>query len=253
MRIIDVERDRRFYNEECTPETCGEDPLSLWRHALLCRLLKRRLKTKALFADEDILNVAGGWGREARILLRHKPRALILCDYSHTQLEYAKGYLKEPGGRYFICADGQRLPFKDKSVDICVIAEGLHHFLDPIAGIKEMARVARKMVILDEPGGGFFRKAVNNVFVRLGIKERLERGYLQEYRISKKIFNELDNLYPDIIYFPYFIYYFGWYKNTKNLFLKKVYQAALCVVNIFFHALGNRTIAVLILAHEEHK
>ncbi|MFH1868871.1 MAG: class I SAM-dependent methyltransferase [Candidatus Omnitrophota bacterium] len=253
MRIFDLEKDRRFYDEEHKPPGhYRKDALDLWRFGLLRGLLRKIFKRDEPFKDRHVLNVAGGWGREAHLILGEGARHLTFCDYSHTQALYAEGYLEGFYNKTIICGDGERLPFKDKSVDICVIAEGLHHFSDPVAGAKEMLRVARSAVIFDEPAGGIFRYAINRLFIALGMKEMLERGYLQEYRMSSETLRELRGLYAGALYFPYFIYYFGWYKSTKNMLLRKIYQVALSVFNIFFHSFGNRVIVVLSLAKREH-
>jgi SAM-dependent methyltransferase len=52
---------------------------------------------------------------------------------------------------YGIAADAHRLPFPDKSMDICVCSELLEHVLHPSAVIAEMRRIARKAIVLSTP------------------------------------------------------------------------------------------------------
>ncbi|MEU3055822.1 MerR family transcriptional regulator [Streptomyces griseus] len=56
------------------------------------------------------------------------------------------------------CVDAaaECLPFADRSFDVAMALSTVHHWRDPIAGLREMRRVARRVVVLtfdtDEPG-----------------------------------------------------------------------------------------------------
>ena len=50
-----------------------------------------------------------------------------------------------------IVADVEHLPYADQSVDLVAVHDGLHHLDDPYAGLSEMARVARRWVVVTEP------------------------------------------------------------------------------------------------------
>jgi SAM-dependent methyltransferase len=85
-----------------------------------------------------------------------------------------------------IVADVERLPFKDRSVDLVYVQDGLHHLEDPYVALAEMARVARRAVSLTEPADGL----VPRLAVRLGLGlehepagnrvARLDRGRVAE-------------------------------------------------------------------------
>jgi ubiquinone/menaquinone biosynthesis C-methylase UbiE len=62
-------------------------------------------------------------------------------------------------------ADVEQLPCADCSVDIVYVHDGLHHLSDPLVGLAEMCRVARRCVLITEPS----RAAVTAIAVRLGI------------------------------------------------------------------------------------
>ncbi len=247
MRIINFKRDREFYDrQERPPQGYGADPLDSWRHGLAFKLVRQANP----FNDKKVLNIGGGWGREARMILSQHPRYLILSDCSLPQIGYAKDYLSHFSNKYFICADGEKIPLKDKSVDVCLIEEALHHFIDPSLGIGEMLRVSADTVIIDEPRKGTIRNIMNWLFVKLGIKEGLERGYLEAYRVNKKDIRKFRGQYKKAIFFPYFIYYFKWYKRTKNRIFKKMYLIFLIFLNLLFHSFGNRLMVVLRLREE---
>ncbi len=55
-----------------------------------------------------------------------------------------------------MAAAAESLPFEDQSFDVAMAVSTVHHWGDPIAGLREMRRVARRVVVLtfdtDEPG-----------------------------------------------------------------------------------------------------
>jgi len=72
-----------------------------------------------------------------------------------------------------VVADAERLPFADSSVDLVYVHDGLHHLDDPLLGVTEMARVARRAVAITEPA----RAALTHLAVRLGLAlEREDAG-----------------------------------------------------------------------------
>ncbi|MEU1465781.1 MerR family transcriptional regulator [Streptomyces sp. NPDC005727] len=55
-----------------------------------------------------------------------------------------------------VAATAESLPFEDQCFDVAMAVSTVHHWQDPIAGLREMRRVARRVVVLtfdtDEPG-----------------------------------------------------------------------------------------------------
>ncbi|MFJ9945742.1 MerR family transcriptional regulator [Streptomyces erythrochromogenes] len=55
-----------------------------------------------------------------------------------------------------VAAAAEDLPFEDRSFDVAMAVSTVHHWADPMAGLREMRRVARRVVVLtfdtDEPG-----------------------------------------------------------------------------------------------------
>ncbi|MFD0293106.1 MerR family transcriptional regulator [Streptomyces sp. NPDC127118] len=55
-----------------------------------------------------------------------------------------------------VAAAAESLPFEDQSFDVAMAVSTVHHWGDPIAGLREMRRVAHRVVVLtfdtDEPG-----------------------------------------------------------------------------------------------------
>jgi ubiquinone/menaquinone biosynthesis C-methylase UbiE len=60
-------------------------------------------------------------------------------------------------GVRFLHGDAERLPFPDRSFDVVVAVEVLEHLRDPEAGLRELARVSRKHLVLSVPREPIFR------------------------------------------------------------------------------------------------
>jgi SAM-dependent methyltransferase len=87
-------------------------------------------------------------------------------------------------------ADGQRLPFDDRSIDLVVESCVLHHAADPPSLVGEMARVARRAIALIEPNmrnplSLAFHSLVPEERGALALSRRRLQGYLpQEFTVS---------------------------------------------------------------------
>ncbi|BBH69569.1 MerR family transcriptional regulator [Actinoplanes sp. OR16] len=55
--------------------------------------------------------------------------------------------LRGPGSAPCVAARAERLPFEDQSFDAAMAFSTVHHWQDPIAGLREMRRVARRVVV----------------------------------------------------------------------------------------------------------
>ena len=76
-------------------------------------------------------------GREGRVVgLDFSPRMLDIARATYPSLEFIEG-------------DALSLPFDDGSFDAATIAFGLRNLADPIKGLQEMIRVARRAVVLE--------------------------------------------------------------------------------------------------------
>ena len=112
----------------------------LWKDAMVDRLAPRRRMS--------VLDLAGGTGDIAfRILARTRGNAEVtICDLTEEMLSRGRGRRAArtfPGQPRWICADGARLPFPDRTFDACTIAFGLRNVADPDAVLREAFRVLR--------------------------------------------------------------------------------------------------------------
>lgn len=90
------------------------------------------------FGDaESVLNVGAGAGSYEppdRKVLAVEPSLVMRAQ-------------RPPGAARCIYASAEALPFPDRSFDVAMAVLSDHHWSDPIAGLREMRRVARRVVV----------------------------------------------------------------------------------------------------------
>lgn len=115
--------------------------------------------------DATALTVCGGSGMDAEFL----SQAGAMVTSSDLSLGAARRATrrseKRDLGILSIVADAEHLPFAGHSVDLVAVHDGLHHLHDPYAGLAEMARVARRWVVVTEPA----QASVTRLAIHLGL------------------------------------------------------------------------------------
>ena len=109
---------------------------------------RRAARETGLMPGGSALDVACGSGKltaELAKLARPVGRVVGL-DFSPHMLEVAR---RDHPGIEFIEGDALKLPFEDASFDAATIAFGLRNLADPVRGLREMTRVARRAVVLE--------------------------------------------------------------------------------------------------------
>ncbi|MFE7182141.1 MerR family transcriptional regulator [Streptomyces erythrochromogenes] len=101
---------------------------------------------EALGDARTVLNVGAGTGS-------YEP-----ADREVTAVEPSEVMRRQrpAGAAPCVAAAAEDLPFEDRSFDVAMAVSTVHHWADPMAGLREMRRVARRVVVLtfdtDEPG-----------------------------------------------------------------------------------------------------
>ncbi len=83
-------------------------------------------------------------------------------------------------------ADAERLPFNDRSFDYSFVHDGLHHLTNHEAALAEMARVARKGVLISEPA----RAAITSIPTALGLMSETESAGNKVNRLDPRALAE---------------------------------------------------------------
>jgi demethylmenaquinone methyltransferase/2-methoxy-6-polyprenyl-1,4-benzoquinol methylase len=119
----------------------------LWR--------RRAVRRAGVRAGDRVLDCATGTG-DLAIRFAKAGAQVVGTDFTSEMIELARA--KAPSIRFEV-GDVTALPFHDDSFDIASIGFGIRNVADPEKGIAEMARVARKVVILEfgQPGNAVLR------------------------------------------------------------------------------------------------
>jgi ubiquinone/menaquinone biosynthesis C-methylase UbiE/uncharacterized protein YbaR (Trm112 family) len=125
-----------------------------------------------VLAGATALTICGGSGVDAEFLARAGAR-VILSDISLGVVLQARERARRYGlDLMLVVADAEALPFRDASIDLVYVHDGLHHLERPELGLAEMARVAGRAVSVTEPAAAAFTAAA----VRLGLAEDQEEA-----------------------------------------------------------------------------
>jgi demethylmenaquinone methyltransferase/2-methoxy-6-polyprenyl-1,4-benzoquinol methylase len=109
---------------------------------------RRAARETNLQQGGSALDVACGSGKLTAELARiaGPPGHVVGLDFSPQMLEVAR---RDHPGLEFLEGDALNLPFDARTFDACTIAFGLRNLADPIQGLREMIRVARRAVVLE--------------------------------------------------------------------------------------------------------
>lgn len=148
----------------------GAPPLYGW---LLREKFRRSiLGLEDLLPGATVLTICGGSGVDAEFLA-HAGARVILSDISLGVILQARERARRFGLELtLVVADAEALPFRDQSVDLVYVHDGLHHLEHPALGLAEMARVARRGVSVSEPAAA----AVTAAAVRLRMADAEEEA-----------------------------------------------------------------------------
>ena len=126
-------------------------------HAVLAELEPLLRKRDEL----TLLDVGSGAGDiSASALNRAKRRQVRIASFAIDSAEELAPVSRRRGN-LALCGDARKLPFADRSVDVVVCSQVLHHFHndEAVKVILEMNRVAREMVIVSDIRRSWFAAA----------------------------------------------------------------------------------------------
>jgi len=140
---------------------------------------------------DSILDVGGGAGLLVPVLCKHT-KALTETDIAPKMVDTAKRRYKNLKNVRIMKADGENLPFPDKSFDVVVSSEAIEHMLKPKKALKEFCRICKKTILITTPNV-FNKKSILVRFVKLFHKtkesEQIQDEKVEIYRIKKVLEN----------------------------------------------------------------
>jgi demethylmenaquinone methyltransferase/2-methoxy-6-polyprenyl-1,4-benzoquinol methylase len=141
----------------------------------------KRIFANAIGASprETLLDLAAGTGDVAFLVKQHGADRVILSDINPAMLARAQGRALDRGlaaGLHFLCADAERLPLPDRSVEKVSMAFGLRNCTDKAATLREARRVLR-------PGGRFHCLE----FSRVGVEGLAQLYDLWSFRVLPRL------------------------------------------------------------------
>jgi uncharacterized protein YbaR (Trm112 family) len=142
---------------------------------LLAEKFRRAVQPFGRLDGWTALTVCGGSGMDAEFLA-NVGAAVISSDISLGAARRTSERSRRHGVRIVsIVADVEHLPFRDRSIDLVYVHDGLHHLAKPEIGLVEMARVAGRAISITEPA----RATITRLAVRWGMAlAREESGNL---------------------------------------------------------------------------
>lgn len=170
---------------------------------LLERKFERSIASLPPLAGRTVVDACSGSGMDAEMLASRGAQVLAI-DISHGAALRAAERARRHGLRYTVAVgDVERLPLRDRSVDIAYVHDGLHHLVDPARGVAEMARVASNAVSINEPADAF----ITSIAVKLGIALRREHAGNLVARLGPRAAAPLHHAGFDVLQRRYFMYY----------------------------------------------
>lgn len=134
-----------------------------FKFARVTQLLGRSLQ------GSTVLVICCGSGMDAEYAA-HSGARVVALDISSGCLDRARVRAERYGVKYgLVKGDAENLPFQDSSFDYAFVHDGLHHLPRPELAIAEMARVAKRGIMITEPADA-------NV-TKLLIRSRLMKSY----------------------------------------------------------------------------
>jgi SAM-dependent methyltransferase len=119
-------------------------------HRVLSELIHAALYS---CAPHTVLDVGCAEGMYAFSAARANTVAVGM-DISETKLQRAASYAAKfevADKAFFLSADGHHLPFGDDSFDMVICSQVLEHLSDPELAMRELARVAKRWVVVSVP------------------------------------------------------------------------------------------------------
>lgn len=189
-----------------------------------------------------VLDACAGSGMDAEMLAR-QGAAVIAVDISEGCAMRARARAERYGLSYVVVVgDVEHLPLADAAVDIAYVHDGLHHLAEPASGVRELARVARGAVSINEPADALGTE----IMVRLGVSQAVEDSGNRVARLRPDDVALIlaDSGFPEVEARRYLIYYRhepgAIMRLASRPVAKQAYRAAVSLADAAVGRWGNK-------------
>jgi SAM-dependent methyltransferase len=144
-----------------------KDPLTRYlrdrRMNIALGFLERRLGSD--LRSCSVLVSCGGVGGEASYFANQGFTNVTNSDFSENALAVCR---QRDSRIKTLQINGEQMDLADNSFDLVLVQDGLHHLPRPALGLNEMARVARRAVVVIEPHAGLVARLIGTKWERHG-------------------------------------------------------------------------------------
>lgn len=149
---------------------------------LMAEKFRRSVAFLPPLAGATVIDACCGSGMDAEFLVREGARVIAL-DISEGCASRARVRAQRYGLDYrVVVGDVEHLPIRTAAVDIGYVQDGLHHLDEPALGLRELARVARHAVSINEPADALGTQ----IAVRFGLATNRESAGNRVARLTAR-------------------------------------------------------------------
>lgn len=230
--------DRRVSEEFEIERPLGAPAVYRW---VLEEKFRRSIELLPDLGGLTVVDACCGSGMDAEFLARAGARVLAI-DISLGCVSRARERARRRGLDYLaVVGDVERLPVRTNGVDVAYVHDGLHHLRDPLVAVRELARVARRGVSVNEPADAL----VTRIAVRLGLALREEEAGNPVMRLrAEDVVRELEHAGFRAAARRYALYY-RHHPGKAAAFVSRpgvfaAYRAGVALVNAVLSRFGNK-------------
>ena len=175
--------DMEFTGERVVP---GRTPPEIYKEHI-----DRYVFAARMTVDRDVLDVACGTGYGVGYMVDGGAGRVTGADVSMKAVNYGRSWFGDSGRANFVCADGIRLPFADRSFDVVVSFETLEHIRAYRKFMAECKRVLKDggMLICSTPNRRIFSPDVARPPNPFHVKEFWPEEY---YGLLRRFYDDID-------------------------------------------------------------
>lgn len=155
-----------------------------WHHdyfrAIPFERLAKLLRSMTIdLTGETVLLAGCGSGVDLHYLRKRHNARWFVADLSPNAVALTRQAFPDALGS---AADLRRLPFADGSFDYVFVASSLHHLAEPLMGLYELLRVARRGVLVIEPNDSWLTRLATTC----GVATEIEEAGNYVYRFARR-------------------------------------------------------------------